>query len=334
MKKRQNIQLSLTMFDLLKGMAMLAVILQHSISWDVHERFEWKLLYSVLMPVFFVTSGYWMKAKPFKEGVKSAAKQILKPYLFTLLAIEGIGLVHRILTGDIRNWLDVFFFPGILGMSGAGSRLGPLWFLLALFWAWTLFYLTAAIKRERAQICAALLAGVAGGIWIAFRPPFQLAQGLIGFFFLYGGYLLKKKKILPRKLNPLQILLMAFFWLFSAFAGTMDMGMYDVRYGFFSMAGSFCGAFLVIRAFLRLDFLENPPADAIRMIGRYTMWILCIHGLEGAVVPWDSLLFFVRKDTWAGCVCWLAMRLLFIGAGCAALEKWNRFHRRQGGGRK
>ena len=48
----RNVKLSLTMFDLLKGTAMIAVILLHSIDWDIQEQIGWKMLYSVLMPAF------------------------------------------------------------------------------------------------------------------------------------------------------------------------------------------------------------------------------------------------------------------------------------------
>ena len=325
----RNVKLSLTMFDLLKGTAMIAVILLHSIDWDIQEQIGWKMLYSVLMPAFFVTSGYWMKPRKITAGIKGAAKQILRPYLLTILAIEGIGLVHRLATGNFQNWLDVFFLPGLLGMSGPGTRFGPLWFLLALFWAWVFFYLTASVENERLQIGLAVLSGIAGGAWISFNPPFQLAQGLIGFFYLYCGYYLKKKKLLQNELELKIALPAVLYWLLMVYFGSMDMGMYRIRYGFLSIVGSLFGAVILIRFFLRIDFMKNPVADGLRTVGRYTMWILCVHGLEGAVVPWNILFRYVEKDTWAGCFLWFVLRLTVVAVGCAVLEQWNRIRLRR-----
>lgn len=172
------------------------------------------------------------------------------------------------------------------------------------------------------QIGAAVLAGVVGGLWIGHQPPFQLSQGLIGFSFLYGGYFLKKKKWLFWRLRFWEGTLMGVGWFLTAIIGTMDLGMYEVRGGFVSVLGSFLGAALLIRLFLHLDFLETLWAEGLRTIGRYTMWILCVHGIEGAVIPWNFLFRFVEKDTWMGCVCWFFLRLIVIGACCVALEQW------------
>ncbi len=325
----RNVKLSLTMFDLLKGTAMMAVILLHSIDWDIQEQIGWKMLYSVLMPAFFVTSGYWMKPRKIKAGIKGAAKQILKPYLLTLLAIEIVGLIHRLATGNFQNWLEVFFVPGLLGMSGPGTRFGPLWFLLALFWAWVFFYLAVSVENEKWQAGLAVLAGIVGGACISLEPPFQLSQGLIGFFYLYCGYSLKKKKLLQKDIRLGIGFPAALYWLIMVYFGSMDMGMYYVRYGFLSIVGSLFGAVFLIRFFLRIDFVKNPVVDILRTVGRYTMWILCVHGLEGAVVPWNILFRYVDKDTWAGCFLWFILRLTVIAVGCVTLEQWNRIRMRR-----
>ena len=324
MKGDSKVVLGLTMFDMFKGVGILAVVFLHSINWTIQNQFGWKLIYSVLMPAFFIISGYWLNPKPILEGIKSSARQLLQPYLITLVIIEGIGLLHRLLTGNLKNWLQAFFIPGILGMSGPGTRFGPLWFLLALFWSWVLFYWTTTCFEEKKQLLMATLAGIVGGIWISYRPPFQLAQGLIGFFFLYNGFLMKKKGWLSQGLRMYLYLPMGFYWLLMVWLGTMDLGMYEVRYGFFSILGSLFGAMLVIRLFLYLEFLDTSWTESVRRIGRYTMWILCIHGLEGAVVPWNVLFHFVKKDTWAGCISWFILRCVVIGIGCVVLEQWNR----------
>lgn len=325
----RRIRISLTMFDLVKGLAMFFVLLRHSIPWDVGARPEWRALYSVLMPVFFVTGGFWLKPKDWRAGARAAAEQLLKPYLLCLAVIAGTGFVHRFITGGLEEWVQTFLLPGLLGMSGEGSRFGPLWFLLALFWAWTLFYLITAVKDVRGQTALAVFCGAAGGCLIGLRPPFQLAQGFIGAFWVYGGYRVKKEKLLEKPLRPAVFLAAAALWLGSVRFGSMDLAMYQVRGGFLSALGSLCGAFLVIKAALYANRWETRAFDGLRLAGRYTMWILCVHGVEGALVPWQAVGRLAGLEGAAGCVCWLLARSLLIGIVCAGLERIQKYRIRK-----
>lgn len=322
---KKKIRVSLTMFDMLKGLAMLLVLVRHSIVRDVGAQIEWKFLYSILMPVFFVTGGFWMKPKEWKNGIRAGCEQILKPYIVSMAVIEGTGLLHRGLTGELGDWIETFLLPGLLGMSGEGSRFGPLWFLLALFWAWSLFYLIVSVKDVRMQTGLAVLCGAAGSVWIGFMPPFQLAQGMIGSFWVYSGYRIKKERLLEKPLHAVWGMGMAALWVFTIWYGTMDLAMYRVNGGFISVLGSLCGAFLVIKVFLHLNLLENRIFDGLRLVGRYTMWILCVHGIEGALVPWRVLDRFADRNVWTGWIGWFVLRCLLIGCICVVLERIQKY---------
>lgn len=313
-----------TMFDLLKGVGILLVVLLHSIQWEAQNQFGWKIIYSILMPVFFVTSGYWMKKKKLKDGLITSAVFVLKPYLITVFIIEFIGLVHRLLTNDLTDWLETFLMPGILGMSGENSRFGPLWFLLALFWAWCLFYVAMLIRQEWIQILCAVLCGIAGGALLPCKLPFQISQGLIAFAFVYVGYWVKRKKIFEKKFPVITVAGMLALWAFTVWFGSMDLGMYSVKLGFVSVAGSAAGALLVIRIFLHINQFENSLFDVLEQTGRYTMWILCVHAAEGAVVPWNVLWKYVPYGTWTGTVCWFCVRWILIAVICVGLSKIQR----------
>lgn len=307
------------MFDLLKGAGMLLVVLVHSISWNVQDQLGWKVVYSLLMPVFFVTSGFWLRKMDFRSGVSVSARFVLKPYLITVLAIEIIGLGHRMATNDLTDWVKTFLVPGILGRSGENSRFGPLWFLLALFWAWCLFYMIMLLEKERVQIVCAAACGIAGGILLPYKLPFQAAQGLIAAFFVYAGYWMKRNRIFEKKLSAAAAAGLAVLWGITVLFGSMDLGMYDVKYGFLSIAGSTAGVLLLIRIFLYMNTFENPVFDILEQTGRYTMWILCVHALEGAVVPWELFRRYMPHAMWGGALCWFLMRSVLIGVMCAGM---------------
>lgn len=318
--------ISLTMFDLLKGMAMLAVVMRHSIGWSVEETLIWKILYSVLMPVFFVTSGYWLKKKDIKSGFKTSCEFLLKPFILVILVINIIGAVHRGVLHNMQEWVDLFLIPSLLVKSGVYTRIGPMWFVFALFLSWCLFYLIVNLRNEKLQIVLACISCIIGGILMKYELPFQISQGLVGFFFLYSGYYLKKKKLLDTKIHPGIYLLMVVCWGFSVLFGSMDLSTYHMKYGVVSAIGSLCGSFLVIKIFLHLNLVENKVFDWIKWIGRYTMWILCIHSVEAAVVPWKILFKYVEQNTAAGCLAQFLLRSLLIGVTCWGMIKIQKYH--------
>lgn len=316
--------INLTMFDLLKGVAMIAVVFGHSFGMvDDAVLGPWfgKILYSILMPSFFVVSGYWLKKKKIKIGIKMSVDYLLKPYLLVILIINIIGFVHRALQGNLQEWLEVFLIPSVLVSTKGANRVGPMWFIFALFLAWSLFYLVLSMKNQKMHHVIALLAAVVGGALMIVKPPFQIAQGLVAFFYVYCGYLLKKKKLLDTKIHPLIYVFLAAGWGVSVVFGSMDLYLYDVRYGVFSVLGSLCGAFLIIKIFLYLNLLEWRVLDGIRWLGRYSMWVLCVHAVEHVAVPWKILFRFVRQGTVQGCLVHFVVRFVMIVAVCLVLLK-------------
>lgn len=317
--------INLTMFDLLKGTLMLVVVLRHSIIWEVNEEPVWRILYSVMMPVCFVTSGYWMKKRKWRAGLESSVRFLLVPFGLVMLIINGIGAVHRLLTHNMSDWLQVFLIPTLLVRSGEQSRIGAMWFVFALFLSYCLFYWVTSLCGKKLQLVLACLCGLAGGILMPWKLPFQISQGLAGFFLVYGGYTIKREKLLERELPFWSYMVMAVLWGLSVLWGSMDFAMYHIRYGFFSLAGSLCGSFLVIKVFLYINCLESRILDGIRWIGRYSMWVLCIHSVEWAVVPWSVLFSVVEQESWAGAGAQFVLRWCLIAGICRCLVTVQQF---------
>lgn len=326
MKTRKK-YIGLTMFDFLKGLGILLVLVRHSTE-GMHYWLEqeiWTVLYSVLMPMFFVTSGYWLKKRRFWEGTKLSARLFLKPYLIVIGCINGVGLVHRGLQHNLDEWVSLFLRPSLLVMSGNNTRIGFLWFIFALMMGWILFYGLIQIPSQKLKILASLLVAWAGTMLLPYRLPFQLAQGMIAQIFVLMGFLLKKNKVLERQIPPFILIGLTIVWLAGVrfcFPEQMgDLAMYEYGNGMPAVLCSMCGAWLSIWVGIRINAAENVVVEKIGQIGRYTMWILCAHSFEATVVPWNVLTVIAPEQTWTYCILKLVLRSIFVFMVCILLSK-------------
>lgn len=309
------------MFDFIKGVGIILVLAIHSLPWDIQDHLIGSWLMSFLMPMFFITSGYFMKKKSLTNGLRDSAKYLLKPYLYAMMVILGIALIHRGFSGKWNEWLHTFLIPAVSVHSGADTRIGAMWFVFALFLSWCIFYITGYLTNERVRTIIIIALAVVGGITLPLELPFQLSQGFIGAFYLYCGYEIKKKKLFEKKLSLPMFIFLILLWFWAVLYGSMDLAFYDVKYGIFSIIGCLAGSFLIIRCFLYWNVYENSTINQIRTIGRHTMWILCIHAVEAAVVPWKVLFQFTGEYTWQRFLMQFILRSLFIAAGCIILKR-------------
>lgn len=319
-KKRKLI--NLTMFDLLKGIGIILVILRHS-RYSFAEDTLWdKMVLSFVMPAFFIMSGYWLKPKKAVAGIKYSAKYALKPYCYVAAAALIISFVHRLLIHNISEWFSLYLVP-FLTVGFSGTRIGAMWFVWTLFLTWVCFYCIINIKEERTQWAIVFCIAFIGSLmckWITL--PYQILQTMIATAYVYFGYQMKKKKLLEKKLSIYIILFMLALWCFCIYFGAMDLALFDVRLGIVDVLGSLCGAFLIIKLSVWINQFELHIFEPIMTIGRYTLWILCLHSLEMSVVPWRILFRFVEQDTLVGNFVWVICRCIFIFIGCCFLKNW------------
>ncbi len=315
--------INLTMFDLLKGVAMLLVMFGHSFGGENAELSKWfsKVLYSVLMPSFFVVSGYWLKKKNIKTGVKASVEYLLLPFCLVMILIDVVLLAYRLIQGEFQDWVTNVFIPSICVMTYRANRVGPMWFVFALFLAWCLFYIVIHIKNEKMQYGLVLFSAILGGALLPLKLPFQIAQGMVAFFYVYCGYLMKKKKLLDKRLHPIVYIILALVWLATIIYGSMNLYEHDVKYGIVSALGSLCGAYIIIKLFLYINLLEWCVLDGIRWVGRYSMWFLCLHTMEHGAFPWSILFKFVEQGTLHASLLFFLFRLVLVITGCIVLQR-------------
>lgn len=154
-------QKRITYFDMVKGLAIILVVLGH-IEYISDPLRTW--ISSFHMPVFFVVSGMLMRYKneadrDISESIRKKAKGILIPYFwFSLLyfVIDIINVYRGEITSVVfvRDLIDSLTFYGV----------SVLWFLPALFLAEVLFLILT--KKLKKYISIPLIAVLAIGAYL------------------------------------------------------------------------------------------------------------------------------------------------------------------------
>ena len=147
---------SLGMFDLLKGIGMLAIVFAHTaelypLGTDDVTPFAFALFAyrEALMAAFFIASGYGFRKRSIHKCIEQQVKTLLKPYLYTAAATTVLHcLIHHAAFG---SWPNAITQSGkvlggfLLGLPHTASYFGqeffscgPMWYLLSLMIAWIL----------------------------------------------------------------------------------------------------------------------------------------------------------------------------------------------------
>lgn len=136
-----------TTIQVMRGLAVIMVVLQHSISRIVEEDLEFKIMYflnHIDVAAFFVISGYLFeikKEKYYRESkisyIKEKIKALIFPYLFwSFFLAVGIKItsvfvknIHNIIGVKIWSWKDII----INTLLFKDYNVQHLWFIYILF---------------------------------------------------------------------------------------------------------------------------------------------------------------------------------------------------------
>lgn len=303
---------SIGMFDLLKGVGMLLIVLAHTAelySLDAGgislTSFGLLIYREALMAAFFIASGYGFRKRSIGKCVRQQLKGLLKPYLFTALATTALHF--------IIHYLSFRYLPGTLGESikvlgGFALGLphtatyfgqeffscGPMWYLLALAVGWVILDVILNIFPERYINWAVAAAAVLGwATTLVWELPFCISQGLVIVPYLYTGHMLKKRRVFEQPLSTRDKLVFAAAVLLvaaGAFArkstdcismGTWTMGPLSI----FLDGAVGCG---IILLFLRWNRggSTGRVKGALETVGRRSLHIFCVHTAELTAIPW------------------------------------------------
>lgn len=289
-------------FDLMKGVGILLVMAGHY--WP-ESLWPWvhKTIYSFHVPLFFLVAGYF--SKPPKVGllaiIKKNAKRLLLPFVFTQLLIVLWGGSQAFAKHDasyiIRPALSLIW-GGVEDINSQWGPIcvGPMWFLLALFWGKTLFELLICRLQGWRLLLVSFAISFASILYFSFfYSPWCLFEGLYNMIFLCLGYMAKKVEI-PKWIYFLALIL----WPITVIVSRLDISIvFVVRY-LLRVLGA-CGGTLFVwficSQLKRIKILSKP----IGWIGLFSLVVLCFHNFEWyTAIPYSIVIHmpFEIEGSW------------------------------------
>lgn len=318
--------------DIAKGIAILLMIIGHvpAIPWYPFR----KLIFSVHMPLFFITAGYVLGIHNGKINLGKASKRLLLPYgisaaLTILMDWIRIGEFH--LFTEIKRFIwasgvPVDYGPGvpIVGFETA-PMIGALWFLPCMFFGKILFQGTLHTLKKTPEWVRAtvVLILTAGGYLLgqSYKLPMGIDIAVFVQIFFYAGYLIQKTDLLNRKGCAITIgAVSTFLWYIALKCDGIELSARLYR-PFPACIGSVLGACagtLVLFA-VSSEVLQKIPVikEFLVFCGKNSLIILCIHHLEPNFIPWDMLFAKIPLTGLSAGILMAGMRILIaLGATC------------------
>lgn len=264
--------------------------------WGHISSIGFNFIYSFHMPVFFVISGYFFRQRAIKDVIHYSFRRLIIPYI----VICAVATIIIIAYGYGIRELLVFIFTALWG---AGSSLntahyfstfpniGPIWFLLALFWCLIAFNFIIRIKNDihvLLVIASLFLLSTLIGRFV-FVAPFSILSGLCALPFMYYGYFARNHEI-KRKLEIPLLAVWGGVILFSH----MNIARCYFECYYLDVFGGI-GGYL---AFLKLSsYIQKVKviANGLSFIGRNSIVYLCFHYIVNVYFHFDmnDFLFYI-----------------------------------------
>lgn len=310
MKENTNkyaVKNTLGMFDLLKGFFMILMIVAHTPGYFDNIDFIPKYIFGAIlglfgeaaMPGLMVLVGYSFRKSTFKKCLVKQYRTLIIPYIVVTAVSVVVHFVIYYLSRGFEFVTSVKKTLRILAalIMGAGKSInilghniptcGPVWFLLALAIGSIIFNLLLNHFKDTKLLIAALLVSVLGWIMgIKITWPWCISQGLVSVIFIELGYYAKKKKLFTsgediKKKVIITIVSVFIFFVIKAIGGEFNMAYSTFTFGPISIWGVGFISCVVIYWFLRLNNRPNNKfTNAIRFLGRNSLYVLCIHAIE------------------------------------------------------
>lgn len=185
---------------------------------------------------------------------------------------------------NIQKWVEAAFIGlGYYAKLWQTSlpAIGPIWFLLALFWA--LLLLELYKKTKYPMVCAIGVSFLSLALHHFFWLPWSIQEGMVASLFATVGYSISLEKARQNKIIVYCVaILYLLFCLFNC--SHLDMVKCAFPYGPVDFVGAVCCVIAILMASLRLQ--NHLVGKLLPVIGRNSIWILCIHTIEFDVFPW------------------------------------------------
>ncbi len=335
-KSEYKIKNTLGMFDLIKGMAMILIMLFHTAgildtpagSTTSEELIEelgiplaslrviFIIAAEVMMPLLFIINGYGYRKTNLEKYIKKQARTLLVPFGITAIVTTVLNLVVIYLThlGWLRYSIveTLKLFAGfVLGLPApvtiAGGEIpscGPVWFLMALFVGDVIFdWILLHFDNDRVLLVSFIVSCVGWLIGLLGISPFCISQGCVAVLYICMGYLAKKKSLFVSSFSVKKIAVMVVTFILAFIITCIkDFSMWASQYFWGPVSIVVFGvlSLLIINMFLYLNRCDGIISNGVRRVGRVSLYVLCVHTAEkltfGGVAQYKFL------DIWTGSI--------------------------------
>lgn len=320
-------------FDFYKGILMICIPVLHILNlWkDSNGAWDASTLISktsVIVVSFFVISGYGFRPANMRKCLKKQCRQILLPYCYMAISCIAIIIIKNLLKGrnlleDVTPCARGFFFAHTGSSVLFGKHIFEVssgWFLWTLFWAWIILNAVFLLKDEKKIHVAVVCLGILGMCLTVLSPwIWCIPQSLLAAVLLYIGYLIKTKKffacVMPVKYIVFCVML---FGISLAFGGS-NMGSNYWRLGALDFMGTVAGTLLLLKIYSYILMPDNLIIEIIMMIGRYTYWIVCLHGIDMIAVNFENIIVHFELPYPVNILLHMGLDATFIAVGCKVI---------------
>lgn len=306
MTPKTHTKLTIGSFDLLKGIAIILMILSHTIGRYNFQQYPWlgaffelfAYIGPVSIPAFFVISGIGFREKSPSAMLKKTFSDTMIPYLlvtvsyalfFPLVRYPFTGSWSEVYTYTVR-YVAAFLLGNIrYGRIVFGHEIywcTSMWFFLAFFIALNILNSIVKIKRVSVQVvCVLLLTLIGNYMYANDYSLFCIDRGLRSVGFCYIGYIVKKHNLY----NRLQSNIWTYILTIPVFLLQPRLEQLDQTV-FLNVVLTYFGECIctlpLIFAGVYLGKFDWVGTSWLKKIGVHSYWIVCIHGFETEAFPW------------------------------------------------
>ena len=283
--------------DFAKGLALILVVIGHSVSGYETGSITRGVIFSFHMPIFFILScatyRWSTTLQEYLKKLAKAARHLLIPAAATYIILIIVDIIRQpslFISGDFwHGKLYTFVFTsGVQTNFGVitVNAIGMTWFFLVLFAARAIFDYMHLYLSEQLLLIVSIVCGILGIVvgsiyWL----PFSLDIALAVMPFMYFGY--KIKTFNPEKHPWVKLLICLAIWVFVIYLTFPDWRDWTYlelairRYPLFPLCyiGAICGSMFICEIgvlFCKLGKIAKP----LVLFGRYSLYFFCIHILD------------------------------------------------------
>ena len=271
----------LTVFDILKGIGILLVIICHTFMKEIGPYIT-----AFHMPLFFIVAGYFYKQNPFNVHLRKDFRRLVIPYLFICIATMLIASVQESRTNHAVSIVtDVLY--------GCGT---PAWFLLGLFGSRAIFNRVLCLCPNHYMIVSLVISSLplANSLYNELPTTLSFFSSICGVIFVAIGFYVKQHHVLELldSHRTIAITLSVLFWLNTSIFGAVDLHYSIFKLWIIDYMGACGGTYLCYSVSRFIDLNTTKLKTILVWWGYFSFVVFSFHAIEYVFPNWHVLVSF------------------------------------------